>query len=176
MKAYWHSTVSNSPNPRPYVKADLSGTQRVPEFKQREQRPALRNTEGTGRVLVFVARSKSASTRFSEALGRIRQLSDDWDTYGAPAPSQLAQTLAESAIDVSFEIGLTPTAVVPSVEGGVALCFRSGDRYAHIEFFNDEEVLGLTAAPDQETHTWPIANDERAVQDALLELDAFLKG
>jgi len=41
-----------------------------------------------------------------------------------------------------------PDRVAASVEGGIALAWRTGDRDANIEFFNTGEVLTETPGPD----------------------------
>ena len=64
-----------------------------------------------------------------------------WDSYQAPPPNARARFNAAAALDDLSSMDFPPHRVAPSVEGGIALSWRKGDRDANIEFFNTGEVL-----------------------------------
>lgn len=74
-------------------------------------------------------------------LERVRMLQDDWDSYGAPAPSPESITRAERVLNQLIILRRwLPRRIVPAGEGGTALYWRGGpndDNYAHVAFLND---------------------------------------
>lgn len=82
----------------------------------------------------------------SQAESRIQRLSalqPDWDGYGAPAPNRTAIQTTRRILSLLEPYDLNHASIVPSVEGGVAICFVRGDRYADIESLNDGRMLGV---------------------------------
>ena len=70
----------------------------------------------------------------------LKKLDDNWDSYGAVAPSLrtvelAAKFSAQFALSESF-----PSRVMPSAEGGVAFRFSRNDRRALLEFLNSGDV------------------------------------
>jgi hypothetical protein len=100
--------------------------------------------------------------KFQKAQKDLNDMSDlswNWDTYGAdpPAPQTINQAL-ELLVHLE-QRSFAPTRVVPSAEGGVAVLFTRGDRYADIEFLNTGEVLAVTYAGKAEPDVWEIAQE-----------------
>ncbi|MEX0716855.1 MAG: hypothetical protein WD066_09720 [Planctomycetaceae bacterium] len=75
--------------------------------------------------------------------GSLRFIGDDWDGFGAPAPNQGATTLAREALAHLGERNLPPSTISATVEGGIGMVFRSGERFASLEILNDGELLVL---------------------------------
>jgi hypothetical protein len=73
----------------------------------------------------------------------IAQLRSNWDTYGAPAPNQVALENAARVLLHMAPFDLDLVKIVPSAEGGVGFCFSVGDRYADIESSNEGDILGV---------------------------------
>lgn len=67
----------------------------------------------------------------------------NWDSYGAPAPNRTSVVNALRILSFMWSLGLPLTSIVPSAEGGIGFCFRSGNRYADIESSNEGEILGV---------------------------------
>ena len=69
------------------------------------------------------------------------ELPDNWNGYGAPAPTaeaiQAAKRLIRSAADPR------PTRVAPSAMGGIAVEFAAADREVVAEFFNSGAAHAL---------------------------------
>jgi hypothetical protein len=78
-----------------------------------------------------------------DSLGR---LETGWDSYQAPPPNAQARFNTSCALVDLALLDFPPHRVAPSVEGGIALAWRVGDKDANIEFFNTGEVL--TEIPD----------------------------
>jgi hypothetical protein len=92
-------------------------------------------------------------------LKRMRGLSKNWDTYGAEPPT--TETIAH-ALKLLIRLqreAFTPTRIVPSSEGGVAVFFTRGGRYADIEFLNTGEVLAVTYTGKAEPDVWEITGE-----------------
>lgn len=80
------------------------------------------------------------------AISQISSLLDigsNWDSYGAPSPNRIAVTNALRIVSFMRSLGLPLTSIVPSAEGGVGFCFKSGNRYADIESSNEGEIIGV---------------------------------
>jgi len=71
----------------------------------------------------------------------LRKLEQDWDAEGGAAPAEAVVAIARTVLEMLFHLNLLPVDVVPSAEGGVGIVFKSGERYADIEFFNDGDIV-----------------------------------
>jgi hypothetical protein len=95
-------------------------------------------------------------------LERVALLEADWDSYGAAVPSKLAISRAEQGLRLSRLLRQLPTTIVPSAEGGLALCWDSHAKHGYIEYANDATVL--LALYDR--------NSEAAVEEISPSLDS----
>lgn len=119
-------------------------------------------------------RSEVPWSTLSDRLSALANLDDNWNSYGAPAPNQVARASARAILDSAREKALRPTAIVPSVEGGVVISFETGQRHADIESLNDGCVLAMTSEPPRDPHVWPVRNDSKDTEAALEEIQAFM--
>jgi hypothetical protein len=69
------------------------------------------------------------------------RLQDDWDSYGAAPPNRDAVRWAQRALNLTLAEWELPSTVVPSADGGIALCWDAGSRHAYIEFDNDGTAI-----------------------------------
>ena len=112
------------------------------------------------------------------ALKRLSQfatLKEDWDSYGAPAPNQIAIALAHKILEALAEVDSNPPTIDPSAEGGICLSFRFGDRYGDIECLNSGEVLAAISNGGTGTEVWQIGDFEHALRCALDRIQSFVK-
>ena len=93
---------------------------------------------------------RSVQTQEQEAatIDALMDLQAGWDGYEAPAPNRLAAALAKSAIRIMGAAGITVNRIVPAGEGGVALCFIHGEKYADIEFLNEGTIFSALSDGD----------------------------
>ena len=110
----------------------------------------------------------------SERVAALADLTDDWNSYGAPPPNQEALASARAVLESAREKALLPNEIVPSVEGGVVITFHIADRHADIEVFNDGSVLAMTSEPPHEPYVWPIRSESNDIQEALENIRAFV--
>jgi hypothetical protein len=92
-------------------------------------------------------------------LSRLSQLSDDWNSDGAEAPNNVALYWANEVLRESVRGNYRPHRIVPSAEGGIAITFRSGQKYADIECFNSSEILAITSDGETEPEAWVVNPD-----------------
>jgi hypothetical protein len=102
-----------------------------------------------------------------EKLAEMTALEANWDTYGAEPPGRNALSRAEEILLILRGQSLLPTKVVASSEGGVAICFIEGDRYADIECLNTNETLAVTYRGTDEPVVWEIRNNQDGLRDAI---------
>jgi hypothetical protein len=76
-------------------------------------------------------------------LDALKDFSDGWDSYSAPAPSQTAIDNAKSLVNVAIKLGVTPEHVEPSAMGGTGVTFSTGSRDVVIEFYNNGTAHAL---------------------------------
>lgn len=103
---------------------------------------AARDLENTVSGSVFWA-STVLMVRAQSRLSEIAALRSNWDTYGAPAPNDVALENAVRILEHMKPFDLVLANIVPSAEGGVAFCFSKNDRYADIESSNDGDIIGV---------------------------------
>lgn len=83
------------------------------------------------------------------AVNKVRSmalLGDDWNCDGAKQPNAIAIEKAETVLAALKQSSMIPACIDPSVEDGICIEFRSGDRYADIECFNDGLVLAIAGS------------------------------
>ena len=76
-------------------------------------------------------------------LDSLSALKDNWDTYGAEAPSAEAVNAAKNLIAALGKKDPKPYRVGPSARGGVAVTFANGTRSYMFEFFNDGDISSV---------------------------------
>lgn len=104
---------------------------------------------------------------------RLRSLQDDWDSYGAPAPSRRAVAISEQVAQAMQDADVAATRIAPSVRGGVGLTHRRGDRKVYVEIGNDGDVIVMLS--DGETEPRVQATDLDLLSSFLQdEASAFL--
>ena len=120
----------------------------------------------------FVRRTISYAA-LSRQLAKLARLSRGWDTYKAEAPSSIS-IIAASRIGKKFiQLGLVPDVVVPSSEGGVALCFLRNPKYADVECFNTGEVLAVRYSANQDPVAWSITLDDATIDATAAAFSEF---
>jgi hypothetical protein len=104
-----------------------------------------------------------------DQLSEIRNLTQNWDSYGAPAPGLNSTLAAKQAIE-KLRLGqLLPELVAPSGEGGVAVYFSRGSQKAFIEFLNEGEVLLARYGKDDEPNVKVLRNGIQDLNDQTLQ-------
>lgn len=99
-------------------------------------------------------------------------LSENWNSYGAEAPSKEALGIALQILEDLFSLNLLPNNVLPSAEGGIGLVFLSGNKQADIEVFNDGDVLAGIYHLEKDTEIIEVNKD--AVDEASQKIYEFL--
>jgi hypothetical protein len=109
-----------------------------------------------------------------ERLSFLGQLAPGWDSYTAQPPNELSLDWARATLEVLGELGVPPTCIVPSAEGGISVCFVADNRYADVECFNNGEILaGLSGVG--EPRVWEVAPNKAGIRLALDEIRGYLR-
>jgi hypothetical protein len=90
------------------------------------------------------------------------------------APSILTLVRARAVLHQLQTEDLEPTRVVASAEGGVAICFVSGDKYSDIECLNTEEILGVISNRRDRPIVWQIEPSASGFARAAARIRDFL--
>jgi hypothetical protein len=86
-------------------------------------------------------------------LARIRDLGEDWDGFGAPAPDQAVLERASSFLRVLQERDASnpPSGVVLSPSGSVALEWLEGNSFLRAEIEDSNDIEWMLSIPGQPT-------------------------
>jgi hypothetical protein len=109
---------------------------------------------------------EQAFSQLRDQITFLRSLSADWDSYGAPAPDMQSIDAADRALRTFREQNEKPTAVLPTTDGGVGICFVRGQFYSHIEFTNEGEVWAVMYGPTGQPESWQLPSSN---PDSLIE-------
>lgn len=107
-----------------------------------------------------------------QKLNDMASLAPNWDSYGAQPPNPEARVRAREILIVLQGLSLPPSAIVPSSEGGVAICFLESGRYADIECLNTGEILAVTYKGKDEPYVWDVDREDAAVRNAIERIRA----
>lgn len=95
-------------------------------------------------------KSQEHAENLHRSLLAFRELTENWNSYGAQPPNEKAISIGEAIFSHLIEQDLLPDRIVPSVEGGLAFVFLFGELYADIECFNDGDILIGFCAPSMD--------------------------
>jgi hypothetical protein len=109
-------------------------------------------------------------------LKALENLQVGWDSYNAPSPNALATRNALRILSLVEASDLLTVRVMPSAEGGVALCFVREDRYADLECSNDGEVFGVRYVGKQMPILLPTDASDSSIRAALTEIQDHIRG
>jgi len=73
-------------------------------------------------------------------LNEMKNLHENWDSYGAEPPNEMAIDNAEIVLQKLYSDHILPDRILPSAEGGVAVSFIRKGVYADFECFNEGEI------------------------------------
>ena len=94
--------------------------------------------------------------------------------FGAPPPSESARLYAQLALNYLAVEELSPDRIIASAEGGVALCFELGEKYADIECLNSGEILGVLSNRRDRPDVWEIEQSTSGVASAAARIREFI--
>jgi len=93
---------------------------------------------------------------------------------GAEAPKDFTVWWAEYVLRELRLMELLPTRVVASAEGGVAVCFVNGDKYADVECLNTGSILGVISNRHHRPLVWEVECSSRGIAQAVIRIREFL--
>ncbi len=93
-------------------------------------------------------------------LEELRELEENWDSYGAAPPNDLALALTTKVLQHLSEAGLPAPCINASAEEGVCISFRTSDLYADIECLNSGEVVAGTLDALGKQHVWDVGSSQ----------------
>jgi len=106
---------------------------------------------------------------------RVNRLGERTSEAGAEdeTPNALAMARAQEVLGVLADEDLSPTHTVASAEGGVALCFIEGGKYADIECLNTGNVLASTSDGTSRPDVWEV--DQNGLRQTAARIRAFIR-
>ena len=120
----------------------------------------------------------TAAILFNKAqseLCSLAELKSNWDSYGAPAPTETAIENAARILEHMRPFDLAAVHIVPSAEGGVGFCFARGDRYADIESSNEGDIIGVRYAGMQTPVLIETDGTDASIEAALQQIREYIR-
>lgn len=111
----------------------------------------LRSSEGSN-----FFRAKLGMIESEARLKQLSKLREDWDSYGAEAPTDVSVNNASRVLKTLSEFSAVPDGILPSAEGGIAICFVRDDSYADIECLNSGEILAVKYRGNEPPRVWEV--------------------
>lgn len=127
---------------------DLSTIFRMEFFKNSTVFPKSTRIEGRARDMI---------TR----LEQLRELKDNWNSYGAEVPSPVAIKYAKNFIVDNIQYALPYYFIAPGVNGEVMIELKEGDRVAEIYFWEDHSTELLLLEKEQVVLESTLERDSR---------------
>jgi hypothetical protein len=128
----------------------------------------------SGTFLVNVGRVGDClpSTIHSDKVRSLLALQENWDGDGAPAPNMVAGLNADRIMTTLRELDFHESRIMPSVEGGIAIAFQSGNKYSDLEALNSGAILAVRSDRRSDPVVWEI--QPAAISETLKALRDFL--
>jgi hypothetical protein len=103
----------------------------------------------------------------SQKLDKLCMLRNNWNSFDSEKPAIATIQAAFQVVNVLVALDLIPDAILPSAEGGVAICFVRHGKYADVECLNSGEILAVTSTRGEKPHAWAL--DPNSITAAALE-------
>ena len=94
---------------------------------------------------------------------------------GAERPSDGTIAWASAMLEQLLVDEFPPTRVVASAEGGVAICFVNGNKYADVEFLNTGEILGVVSNRRDRPIVWEVGPNSAGMSGASARIRDFIQ-
>jgi hypothetical protein len=117
-----------------------------------------------------------ANLEFARHFAKLQTVADRKSLWpdGAEGPTSLAIALGATVLDQLQRDELLPTRIVASADGGIAICFIDGDKYADVECSNNGEILGVISNRRDRPIAWEIEQSQGGVARAVVRIRDFL--
>ena len=156
-------------HPAIYGEAPSSGQLGVPQIDELYLRE-LQTVASSGAI-----RREQLYSALRDQLLSTAGLRKGWDSYLADAPSPLARRTAEKALEILRHLNAEPAAILPSVDGGIGICFSNDGKYGQLEFLNDGEAHALLYGGPGDPQAWQIDLAEpNGLREAWKRIGAYL--
>ena len=126
---------------------------------------------------ISAATHEYAGGIFDHHFAKLQAIRNDPSLWpdGAEKPSDYAIAWASTMLEQLLIDELPPTRVVASAEGGVAICFVNGDKYADIEFLNSGEILGVVSNRRDRPLAWEVDANSAGMAGACARIRDFIQ-
>jgi hypothetical protein len=159
-------------------------------YLQPTESPAQRKDQAwpQPKLVVAIPRDIDAATNeydaadsdnvFTSHFAKLRAVENERALWpeGADPPSRSAVIWARLVLQQLQADSVYPTRVVASAEGGIAICFVSGNQYSDIECLNTGTILGVTTNRRDRPIVWEIEHTSRGIAQACAKVRQFLYG
>jgi len=119
-------------------------------------------------------RREQLYSKLRDDLRLLERLEAGWE-HEVEAPTHLARREAERALEIFKHLNAEPVAVLPSVDGGVGICFNNREKYGQVEFLNNGEAHALLYGGPVGAQAWQInLGETNALREAWKRISVYL--
>lgn len=104
------------------------------------------------------------------------QVWDGWDGVGKVAPSENVLKFADIVLDMLQTKRLIPNCIIPSVENGISILFRSNKQSAILEYFNAGDGCLILIESGDEVECFTLTQEKEAGVIVVTQLKDFFHG
>jgi len=123
---------------------------------------------------IVVATSVSRFDDFREKLHSTASLAENWNSYGAEPPNELARKLAFTVLQGLEKEPIVPSSLLPAGEGGITISFVRGAKRAMLEIYNTGEVLVAKYSASDPPQVWEFELTESRLRDSIDQIRTYL--
>jgi hypothetical protein len=155
----------------PYETESVEGVSRVSDHAQPRLRLRLASPRETS-----AATNAYAARLFDSHFAKLLAIRNEPSLCpdGAEKPSEGAIAWASAMLEQLLVDEIPPTRLVASAEGGVAICFVNGDKYADVEFLNTGEILGVVSNRRDRPVAWEVGANSSGMAGASARIRDFI--
>lgn len=147
----------------------------MPSVQPRYLVPGVGGTQGSASQQYRIAVPSSPFEKYFAQLKLLRNERARAEDSEAESPSETSINWAAEILAVLEQERLTPAKVMRSVEGGVAICFMSDDKYSDIECLNTGEILGVVSNRHDRPTVWELGHSVDSIAQAAIRIRKFLQ-
>jgi hypothetical protein len=122
--------------------------------------------------VIYVLAGEQSIPSFEDEIQRLRHLSNDFNGYLSEAPNDLSIGLTLRVMR-SAAGTISPSRLVASAEGGVAIYFSNHRKQADIEVFNSGEMVASITDGQGRPEVWQVADGD--IKTAIEKISNFLE-
>jgi len=116
----------------------------------------------------------SSNERIAEKFASLENLRADWNAGESETPNPVTKLQARLIVEELLSKQLSPTAIMPSVEGGIGITIVRGERRGSIEILNSGEMVAATYESSGDPDVWEFESEKQSIIDTVEKISVYM--